>query len=414
MAGFSEIKKDLSKIGDLEQQLNIKQLQINQLLSITQAINSNLSADGLFDMYRSFLSWEVGVKKMVLYVRRDKGWSCATSIGVEESLPEDTMGEDLQKYTQLKNLEESEHPLISEFDVIIPVRHKDEPIAYVLIGGFGEEDDLYNKVQFITTITNIVAVAIENKRLFKRQLEQERLKREMELAGEMQRMLIPHDLPRKEAYELASIYRPHFGVGGDYFDFIEFEDDKIAFCIGDISGKGIAAALLMANFQANFHTLINLRENLDTFIRDLNRSINRITKGERFITFFIAEYNIKERYLRYINAGHNPPVLVADAQLHLLNKGCTILGSFKDLPEVEIGEFNISEEAVILTFTDGLTDLKNEGGEYLDEQYLYEMVKKNYRLSAPDFNDLLMKEIEQFKGEQNYPDDFTVLTCKIY
>ena len=236
----------------------------------------------------------------------------------------------------------------------------------------------------------------------------------MELASEMQRMLIPKSLPSKECYELASIYKPHLGVGGDYFDFMEFEDGKIVFCIGDISGKGIAAALLMANFQANFHTLINKRTDLDQFIHDLNKSVNLITKGDRFITFFIAEYDINERTLKYVNAGHNPPVLVTEESVFLLNEGCTILGSFQELPRVDVGTFNISEEAVILTFTDGLTDLKNGNGEFLSEPVLYEFVKNHYAKSAANFNQLLMEQIEEFIGDQAYPDDFTVLTCKIF
>ena len=268
MSSFSEIKRGLSNLEALERELNLKHLQINRLLNITQAINNNVSAEGLFNMYNSFLSWEIGVKKMALFVKNEEEWLCATSIGIPIELLEIDITSRLTKYNRLNNVEGSDHPLIKEFDVVIPVRHKDLPIAYVFIGGFSEDEDMYNKVQFITTITNIIAVAIENKRLFKRQLEQERFKREMELAGEMQKMLIPNDLPHKDCYELASIYKPHLGVGGDYFDFIEFTDGKIVFCVGGISGKGIAAALLMANFQANFHTLINKRTNLDEFIRD--------------------------------------------------------------------------------------------------------------------------------------------------
>ena len=413
MAGFSDIKKGLSTIASLERELNLKQLQVNRLLNITQAINNNVSAEGLFDMYRSFLSWEIGVKKMALYIREDQAWLCATSIGLTEEQLAIDISSLLPKYTRLNNVDDQDHPLIREFDVVIPVRHKDQPIAYVFIGGFGEDEDMYSKVQFITTITNVIAVAIENKRLFKRQLEQERLKREMELASEMQRMLIPKTLPSKSGYEMASIYKPHLGVGGDYFDFIEFPDGKIVFCVGDISGKGVAAALLMANFQANFHTLINKRADLDEFIRDLNQSVNLITQGERFITFFIAEYDINERHLRYVNAGHNPPVLIINGTLHLLNKGCTILGSFQELPEVEIGELNIKGEAIILSFTDGLTDLKNPEGEYLNEEIIYDFAAQNYFLPATEFNRLLMELLEAFKGAQNYPDDFTVLTCKI-
>ena len=307
MPDYLEIKNKLSRIESLEQDLNLKQLQINRLLNITQAINNNVSAEGLFSMYQSFLGWEIGINKMMLYIKEEDNWFCATSIGIDDQLKELNITDILPKYTRLKHLEQSDHPLISEFDVVIPVRHKEEPIAYVFIGGFNDEEDIYSKVQFITTITNVIAVAIENKRLFKRQLEQERLKREMELASDMQRMLIPKILPKTNYYELSSIYQPQLGVGGDYFDFIESEEGKIIFCVGDISGKGLAAALLMANFQAIFHTLLNKRTALKEFVIDLNKSVNLITRGERFITLFVAEYDKETKQLSYVNAGHYPP-----------------------------------------------------------------------------------------------------------
>lgn len=414
MTDLTKIKAGLSKIEALERELNLKQLQINRLLNITQAINNNVSAEGLFNMYRSFLSWEVGIKKMVLFIKKDKQWVNATSIGIEETLFSEDIPAYFPKFANIQNIDEADHPFFREFDVVIPVLHKDTPIAYVFIGGFGEDDDMYNKIQFITTITNIIAVAIENKRLFRRQLEQERLKRDMELASEMQRLLIPQSLPSKSCYELSSIYKPQLGVGGDYFDFIEFEDGKIVFCVGDISGKGMAAALLMANFQANFHTLINERNNLQEFIHALNLSVNRITQGDRFITFFVAQYDINTGELRYVNAGHNPPVLVTNDEVILLNKGCTILGSFVELPEVEVGSLFLEQEAIILAFTDGLTDMRNTAGDFLSEQMLYNFVRKHYQLSASAFNDKLVERLGVFIGDQTYPDDFTVLTCKIF
>ncbi len=413
MASFSDIRQGPASMEKLERELNLKQLQVNRLLNITQAINHNVSASELFQMYRSFLGWEIGVKKMALYVRQEDTWSCTAYIGLDESLLQTDVSQLLPRFKRITNLGSSDHPLLAAFDVVIPVLHKDLPIAYVLIGGFGEEEDMYEKVQFITTITNVIAVAIENKRLFKRQLEQERLRKDIELASEVQRMLIPKSLPSTDDYELASIYKPQQGVGGDYFDFIQFDDGKIVFCVGDISGKGMAAALLMANFQANFHTLIRKRAKLDDFIRDLNHSVNIITGGERFITFFIAEYDIAGRRLNYINAGHNPPVLFHAGELVLLNKGCTILGSFRELPEVEIGSLDLPGEALIFSFTDGLIDLKNQHGEYLNEQLLYDFVCNEHARSACQFNQLLMERIETFRGDQSYPDDFTVLTCKI-
>jgi sigma-B regulation protein RsbU (phosphoserine phosphatase) len=415
MADFSEFKRIFTRIESLERELNLRQLQINRLLNITQAINNNVSARDLYRMYHDFLSWELEIKKMALFVPADDNssdWQCTAHVGLSEACLQEASRAELAQFTQLVNLDRKDHVFLREFDLVIPVLHKDQPIAYVFIGGFTEDDDVYEKVQFITTITNIIAVAIENKRLFKRQLEQERMRREMELASEMQRMLIPQRLPHKSCYELSSIYKPLFGVGGDYFDFIEFPDGKIVFCIGDISGKGVAAALLMANFQANFHTLINKRTALDEFILDLNQTVTRITRGEKFLTFFIAEYDMTSHTLHYINAGHNPPVLVSRGELQLLTEGCTVLGSFNRLPHIGIGRVKLEDESIILAYTDGLTDLQNEAGDYFDEELLHDFVRQHCHLPPVEFNDRLIARLEVFRGDEGYPDDFTVLTSR--
>lgn len=417
MPEYSEIQKQLSNIEGLEKELHLKQLQINRLLSITQAINNNVSAAELYSMYSSFLGWELGVKKMALYVtEEDQSWTCAASLNIPEALLTEDISTFLPNYTRLRNLEENVHPLIKHFDVVIPVRHKELAIAYVFIGGFNEEEDMYNKIQLITTITNVISVAIENKRLFKRQMEQERLRQEMDLAGEVQRMLIPKQLPFTPNYELASIYRPVMSVGGDYFDFIEFAGGKIVFCIGDFTGKGLAAALLMANFRANFHTLINKRTALDEFIRDLNQSVNLITQGDRFITFFIAEYDLNTRKLQYVNAGHNPPLLVTKNGMTQLDKGCIMLGSYAKIKDIEIGNCTINpdEEAIILAYTDGLTDIRNPQGESFSEKMLEEFAMEHHQFNATQFNQALQLYLDKFRDEEAYLDDFTVLTCKLY
>lgn len=413
MSEYTDIKKKLSKSEKLERELNLKQLQVNRLLTITQAINDNVKASGLFEMYKSFLGWEMGVKKMILYYKKEGDWAVATSLGVDANLLSYDITRHLGTFRRTNNIVEKDHPLLKLFDVVIPVFHKETPIAYAFISGFSEDEDLYNKVQFITTITNIVAVAIENKRLFKRQLEQERLRHEMELAKEMQLSLIPKSLPDTETYALSSIYRPHQIVGGDYFDFIEFDDGVFTFCVGDISGKGVAAALLMANFQANFHTLIRKRMGLKRFIEEINESLLQITKGEKFITFFVAEYNPQSGKLRYINAGHNRPILINEGKIRKLDKGCTILGMFEKLPELEMEELDITGEALILSYTDGLTDMENESGDYLTVELVEAFVKRHQHSTADQFNRNLMQYIDSFKGRKTYTDDFTILTCKI-
>ncbi|MEL6941835.1 MAG: PP2C family protein-serine/threonine phosphatase [Bacteroidota bacterium] len=415
MTGLSDIKRELSKIQQLERELNLKQVQVNRLLSITQAINNNTSAKELYQMYQSFLSYEMGIKKMALYIQTDNGWTCTTKIGISDKALDNDIEPLLPKYKSLDRLNDSKHPFIKQFDVVIPVSHKDLSIAYVFLGGFKEDDDMYDKVQFITAMTNVIAVAIENKRLFKQQIRQERLKREMELASAMQLSMVPKHLPSKDCYQLASIYKPHLSVGGDYFDFMEFGDGKIIFCVGDISGKGLAAALLMANFQAIFHTLVNNRADLIQFVKDVNIALFRITGGDRFITFFVAEYDMNTRKLTYVNAGHNPPVLVQGGKALQLTKGTTILGCFDELPFLETGEVTIEKEATVLVYTDGLTDIQDENGNYLGMDFLEEFVPKHAHLTAKEFNEVLVNMTEAFVGdEQDYPDDFTVLTCKLF
>ena len=410
---FTKIKKSLSKTEKLERELNLKQLQITRLLTITQSINDNVKAPALFKMYSAFIGWEMGVKKMALFYRKDESWVLASSHGVDEKLVNPQISSEFSKFDKTYQLTESKHPLLGQFDVVIPVKHKDTPIAYAFIGGLAEEEDFYNKVQFITTITNIIAVAIENKRMFKQQIEQERLRKEMQVAKKMQLQLVPSELHKCEKYELSSIYQPHNSVGGDYYDYIEFPGEKFVFCIGDITGKGAAAALLMANFQANFHTLIRKRDSLDQFVREINDALARATKYEKFITFFVAEFDRETMTLKYVNAGHNPPFLAMAGNIHRLDKGCPILGMLEELPNVEVGEVKIEQDAMILTFTDGLTDLQNNKGEFLSDELLEDFMRGNAVNSADDFNDLLQIYVDNFRGEQKFPDDLTVLTCKI-
>lgn len=406
------MKRDLMILEKLEKELSLKQLQIKSLLTITQAINDNISTSGLFNMYKSFLSWEMAVDKMALYVRKDDGWLCASQINYDaKHYP--NIDKTLQKHRRLYTVKDHDEKPISEFDIVIPVFHKETAIAYALIGGIREQEDLYNKIQFITTITNIIAVAIENKRLFNETIAREKLKKEMELATGVQHLLIPDVLPANERFELDSIYKPHFNVGGDYFDYIPFEKDKFAICIGDISGKGVSAALLMANFQAMVQSLIHQYRDLQTFVIALNQAVLRITKGERFITFVIAEVDLKKKSIKYVNCGHFPPFVFDGKEVKRMNKGTSILGITDKLDDVEEGEILYDSSAMMLLFTDGLVDLKDEKGDYFSEDKIEEFINKNRNSKARDFNLQLMEHLESFKGEEIYPDDIAVLTCKI-
>lgn len=405
----------ITEFNKLEKELNLKELQIRSLLNITQAINNNVSAAGLYKMYRDFLSWEMSVQKMALLTREKGSWCCVSSIEVEEDFLTDDLLESILEVSRMRAVKDEDSEELREFDVIIPVLHKDEPIAYALIGGFKDEKDLYGKVQFITTITNIIAVAIENKRLFNDKLEQERFQRELELASEVQRWLLPQSFPDSERYEVEFFYKPHFEVGGDYFDFFPVDEDTFYYCIADISGKGVSAALLMANFQAMLKSKLS-HANIDlvSVIKDLNRTVYEITLGDKFITFFLAKVDLKEDLITYVNAGHNPPIFFHDSRMEFLNRGTTVLGAVEKLPFVERGEMRIEQDTMLLNFTDGLIDLKNDADEFFSIDHLRDMLCTCTHMRCKDFMSLLKETLEEFKGERDYPDDIAVLSFKIF
>ena len=407
------INRDTEILEKLEAELNLKALQIKSLLTITQAINENISKEGLYNMYQSFLSWEMGITRMALFIQDEKSaWESVSTINFDEAMADLILPFVVGK-NRLYTITKKDPASLSGFDIIIPVFHKKVPIAYSLIGGIKDKEDLYNKIQFITTITNIIAVAIENKRLFKQQLESQRLEKDMALASEVQKMLIPQDIPESEDYQVDLVYKPHSDIGGDYIDFIKYNDDKFALCIADISGKGIAAALLMANFQATLRSLIYQYRDMETFVYALNESVYKVTRSDRFITFFIAEIDTKRKTMTYINAGHYPPLLYNGDEIVDLNKGTTVIGAFEKLPIIEETTIDIGDDAMLLAFTDGLADIMNAEGEYFDEVKLKAFVDEYRQLEAKDFNAKLMETLINYKGKKAYVDDIAILTCKL-
>jgi sigma-B regulation protein RsbU (phosphoserine phosphatase) len=256
-------------------------------------------------------------------------------------------------------------------------------------------------------------VAIENKRLFRKQIEQERFARDMELASSVQKMLIPEHSPSSKYFETATLYKPHFTVGGDYFDFIQYDERRLVFCIADISGKGVSAAILMANFQAILQSLIYQYRDLETFVFALNQAVYRITRSDRFITLFIGELDLRVNKLQYINAGHFPPYLIQNSQVTRLESGCTIIGAFETLPEIHMGTVQLTHPGTIFACTDGLTDVVNDLDEYFDDTQIGAILEKADQFpSAESINEALIEEVDQFRGTKPYPDDIAVLTCK--
>ena len=304
----------------------------------------------------------------------------------------------------------------SEFEKVIPVSHKDELLAMVFLGGYNQQDYRNGQINlnFIQTLSNIIIVAIENKKLARKELEQKAFQRELEIARKVQHFLIPKELPYGDDLKIYASYEPHQMVGGDYFDYIPIDNDQFLICIADVSGKGIPASLMMSNFQASLRTLIRQTTKLEKIVRELNYQILQNSHGESFITFFVAIYNKAMKYFKYVNAGHNPPLFCYDKSgLMELELGTTVLGIFHPLPFLKIGKIRDLESFFFLAFTDGLIETFNENDEPFGVERVISIVEKNLTMDLKDLHNLILKEVNSFNGSSVLNDDITLLSCKI-
>lgn len=405
-----------TRVEKMVEKLNTSKFKLQSLLDITKGINENYSVSKLLDIYKYILRDQLGISRLMLYNMGSK-WECILKYGSKAKSKDINVSDDLLHITEITVIESSSKEMLNSFDVVIPVYHKERPLAYLLIGDLDEDQirisPTIKHMPFIQTLTNIIVVAIENKRFAKESIHQERVKRELEVASEMQKLLFPMDLPSTDKIEIAGMYQTQQLVGGDYYDYIKLNNEEFVICMADVSGKGVSAALLMSNFQANVRAIFNYNNfRLHRLIAELNTKVMEAAHGEKFITFFVAKYNATTRDLHYINAGHNHPILTNGKEAKMLATGCTGLGMFDTIPAIKEEFVTVEPGSTLVLFTDGLVELENDDEEAFEIERLIDLLHSNYNLSMEKFNKLVFDKLDEFKESKNYIDDTAILSCR--
>ena len=393
----------------------IPQIKLNALLEITKLINNNATVDKLFESYINIMTQELNMGKMALYVH-DDGWYCAVSYGIEHQYKIIDVETELLKITEITEINFVTTDGSKAFDIVIPVYHKSQPLAYLLIGDIDENkleiSPIIKHLPFIQTFTNIIVVAIENKKLAKEYMRQVSANKELELASKMQSMLFPRELPNNSFLEVSAFYQPHLQVGGDYYDYIKLSDNEYAFCVADVSGKGVSAALLMANFQANLRAMFRYNNTLTNIVVDLNNIVYNNATGEKFITLFLARYNTVTRVLTYVNAGHNPPLLFTNGTSLPLTTGCIGLGMFYEISSIREGLLYVPQDSVLVCYTDGLVEQFNDNRDEFGVENIITVVTKNLKTDVKNINLQLMMALDKFRHKNGYVDDIALLSSR--
>jgi len=401
------------KEDQLQKKVYEKELEINALLEITQAVNNNLPEEDLYKIFEFILRANLFISKMALYVLDDQ-WECKVQFGTSKDFTGVEIGEGCLQISEIEKVKHVDLDVacFSEFDIIIPVKHKDRLLSFVFIKAKNEEEV---DTTFIQAMSNVMLVAIENKRLARKQLEQQAIQRDIEIARNVQSYLFPKSLPKTDKLEVEAFYQPCRTVGGDYYDFIPLEaENQFVVCIADVSGKGVPAAILMSNFQASLRTVSRTAENPKQVIEELNYQLVQSANGENFITFFFAVYDYGTKELRYINCGHNPPLLMNGAPtVERLEEGTTILGAFEPLPFLHMGSIKNLEDFSLFLFTDGLTETFDFEEEEFGSERLEAFLEKNYNSPLDELHQGIMQELNDFRSGRSFDDDLTFLSCRV-
>ena len=289
-------------------------------------------------------------------------------------------------------------------DKVFGIIYADSPIAE---GRFTEDH-----LKVLTTLASVAAIRVENTRLVEARLERERLERELALASEIQQRFQPTAPPHVQGYELQGISFPCYEIGGDYYDFIERDDGRLVIALGDVSGKGTAAALLMSSLHAAIHAQSASHNTLSATISAVNRYLADNIPANRFVTLFYAELDPESGALSFLNAGHNPPLIVHSAgTVEQLASGGLPLGIKPDA-EYREGRTQMQRGDVLVIYSDGVTEAVSPTGEEFGATRLYEVVSRNIDASAAGIRDRIESSLTKFAQGTSAADDITLVIVK--
>jgi serine phosphatase RsbU (regulator of sigma subunit) len=271
------------------------------------------------------------------------------------------------------------------------------------------------KLIFFLLLTQIVATlkaALEREKLAR----QEFLERELRIAKQVQERLLPRTPPWLATLECAGLCRPARGVGGDYFDFLPLDGRRMGLAVGDVSGKGLSAALLMASLQGILRSIVSVRsDGASQVVADTNRQLSTLTEENRFVTLFFGIYDESRSELVCVNAGHNPPLLLRagarDAAFERLAPNGTVLGRF---PDAQWGQQTVRVGAgdLLVAFTDGLPEATNAREEEFGQERLETAVRRHRDLPLAELCEAIFDDVAGFLEGAPATDDLTLVALR--
>lgn len=402
---------------------------LRTLVEASKMINSSIEPDALFASILAVARKELGVDRGTLYFVDEKSNEIWAKIAGDL---DHTIRLPIGKGIAGAVAATGEHVLLHDayaderFDpsldrgtgyrtqsmLTVPIRNRARRIVGVLQllnkqnGSFGESD-----LRFLDAISDHMAIAMENATLHMELIEKQRMEQELQLGREIQSRLLPKPPSDVAGTQLAAMNMPCFEVGGDYYDFLDLPNGDVGIAIGDVSGKGVSAALIMSSLQAALRVAAPIESDIAMLMTRLNALIHRSTFGRKYVTFFFGRYTPSTGELRYVNAGHNPPLLVVDGSVRRLDSTARPIGL---LPENHASEASVTIEpgATLFLYTDGLNEAANADDEELGMEQLESLVRDACALPADAIAPRVLSAITAFEAGAHPNDDKTIVVLR--
>jgi sigma-B regulation protein RsbU (phosphoserine phosphatase) len=307
-------------------------------------------------------------------------------------------------------------------ELLLPLAVRDKLLGFISLGPKrSEEPYTGSDVRLLKSVAAQTGLALENANLLQTVAEEvakrERLNREVEIAREVQERLFPQKLPVITGLDYAGHCRPALGVGGDYYDFLALPHGNLGIAIGDVSGNGIGAALMMASLQASLRgEATRAPENLAAAVANVNRLVYEASASNRYATFFYGQYDPAQGKFDFVNAGHNSPILLHrgdGGKVTRLEPGGTVVGLIENV-EYQEGSVRISPGDLLVAFTDGISEAMNLDDEEWGEDRLLDSIRGCHAKTAQEMLEIIFAAATQFAGTAPQHDDMTLVVLRAF